>query len=149
MYSHSIHFTCIIYSKNIHVNIKLPLIAYEYCVIVHYSNIKRGVKMDEQFIRESITQLRIAANKSEREMSLDLGHSGSYINSITSGRTFPSLKEFLYICEYLNITPEYFFQTTEDLSPIKIKAISQLIKMDDDNVSLLSELMDRLSESNK
>lgn len=52
--------------------------------------------MDEQFIRNRITQLRIAANKSEREMSLDLGHGGSYINSITAGRTFPSLLEFLY-----------------------------------------------------
>ena len=39
--------------------------------------------MDEQFIGERITQLRLSINKSEREMSLDLGHSGSYINSIT------------------------------------------------------------------
>lgn len=77
-------------------------------------------------------------------MSLDLGHSGSYINSITSGRTVPSLKEFLYICEYFNITPELFFHTEDTLSPIKRKAISQLIELEDDNVSLLSNLMARL-----
>lgn len=100
--------------------------------------------MDEQFIRERITELRIAANKSEREMSLDLGHSGSYINSIASGRTIPSLREFLYICEYLHITPNDFFQEDVALSPIKRKAISQVIQLDDDSVSLLSDLMSRM-----
>lgn len=65
------------------------------------------------------------------------------INSITSGRTVPSLKEFLYICEYFNISPEYFFHTEDTLSPIKRKAISQLMELQDDNVSLLSELMER------
>ena len=64
---------------------------------MQYSNIIRGRNMDEQFIRDRITQLRIAAGKSEREMSLDLGHSGSYINSITSGRIAP----FVNICKSL------------------------------------------------
>ena len=72
--------------------------------------------MDEQFIRDRITQLRISAKKSEREMSIDLGHSGSYIHSIVSGRTAPSLREFLYICEYLQVTPEEFFRPNEELS---------------------------------
>ena len=103
--------------------------------------------MDEQFIRNRITQLRIAANKSEREMSLDLGHSGSYINSITSGRTFPSLREFLYICEYLDITPEKFFQPENDLSPIKRKAIMQVKDLSDETVALLSDLIHKLKEN--
>lgn len=105
--------------------------------------------MDEHFIRNKITQLRISNGKSEREMSIDLGHSGSYINSITSGRTVPSLKEFLYICEYLHVTPEEFFHSKEDLSPIKRKAISQIKNSSDENVELLSELMSRLKEDTK
>jgi transcriptional regulator with XRE-family HTH domain len=44
-------------------------------------------------------------------MSLDLGHSKSYIQSISSGKSLPSLSEFLYICEYLEITPRDFFDT--------------------------------------
>lgn len=90
--------------------------------------------------------MRIAANKSEREMSLDLGHSGSYINSITSGKTFPSLREFLYICEYLDISPEEFFQPGNDLSPIKRKTIAQIKDLSDDSVALLSELMSRIKD---
>lgn len=64
---------------------------------------------DEKFIRERITKLRLNKNVSEYRMSLDLGHSDSYIRNITSGKALPSMAEFLYICEYFNITPKEFF----------------------------------------
>ena len=64
---------------------------------------------DEKFIRERITKLRLNKNISEYRMSLDLGHSDSYIRNITSGKALPSMAEFLYICEYFNITPKEFF----------------------------------------
>jgi transcriptional regulator with XRE-family HTH domain len=65
---------------------------------------------DEKFIRERITKLRLNKNVSEYRMSLDLGHSDSYIRNITSGKALPSMSEFLYICEYFNITPKEFFE---------------------------------------
>ncbi len=65
--------------------------------------------MNETFIRERITELRIPKNISEYKMSLDLGHSKSYIQSISSGKALPSMSEFLYICDYLEITPKEFF----------------------------------------
>jgi transcriptional regulator with XRE-family HTH domain len=64
---------------------------------------------DEKFIRERITKLRLNKNVSEYRMSLDLGHSDSYIRNITSGKALPSMSEFLYICGYFNITPKEFF----------------------------------------
>ena len=65
--------------------------------------------MDLQFIRDRISVLRIKKNVSEYRMSTDLGHSKSYMQSISSGRALPSLGEFLYICEYLGVTPKDFF----------------------------------------
>ena len=59
--------------------------------------------MNEQFIRSRLSGLREEKQVSERKMSLDLGHSTSYIRSITSGRTHPSMREFLYICEYFEL----------------------------------------------
>ena len=56
--------------------------------------------MNEDFIRKRITQLRIQKNVSEYKMSFDLGHSKSYIQSISSGRALPSLSELLYMCDY-------------------------------------------------
>ena len=97
--------------------------------------------MDEQFIRERITQLRMEAGKSEREMSLDLGHSPSYINSITSGRISPSLREFLYICEYLDVSPEMFFMENEALPPKVAKLMSLISKLDDEEFALIYSLI--------
>lgn len=65
--------------------------------------------MDIPFIRDRISDLRTKKNVSEYKMSMDLGHSKSYMQSISSRRAMPSLGEFLYICEYLGVTPKEFF----------------------------------------
>ena len=57
--------------------------------------------MEYDFIRRRITELRIKKGVSEYQMSLDLGHSRSYMQNIASGRSKPSIEEFLYMCEYL------------------------------------------------
>lgn len=61
-------------------------------------------------IRERITKLRLERNLSEMKMSLELGHSESYINHIASGRASPSLQGILNICEYLEIEPSELFE---------------------------------------
>ena len=50
--------------------------------------------MTDNFIGERFSQLREARNVSARKMSLDLGHSTSYMNAIEAGRKLPSLSEF-------------------------------------------------------
>ena len=64
---------------------------------------------EENFFAERMTALRLRRGISEYKMSLDMGHSGSYINSIASGKALPSMGEFLYMCEYLGVTPAEFF----------------------------------------
>lgn len=103
--------------------------------------------MEENFIRERITQLRIKKNVSEYKMSLDLGHSKSYIQSIVSGRAMPSMSEFLYICDYLGITPKDFFDTEVE-NPILIQqAVSSMEKLSDEDLKLLISIIDRLKQT--
>ena len=64
--------------------------------------------MEPKFISDRISVLRTKKNVSEYRMSTDLGHSKSYIQSISSGKSMPSMGEFLYICEYLGVTPREF-----------------------------------------
>ena len=47
--------------------------------------------MDEQFVRDRITQLRLRKGVSEYKMSYDLGHSRSDIHNISSGKTTPPM----------------------------------------------------------
>lgn len=105
--------------------------------------------MDVDFIRRRITELRISRGVSEYKMSLDLGHSRSYMQSIASGRMMPSMSEFLYICEYLDVTPREFFDEGEADSPLVQKAVRGLRRLDDKDVSAIIGVIDRLQEKNK
>lgn len=65
--------------------------------------------MDEFFIKQRIARLRTEKGISARALSLQLGQSTGYINSIENGKPLPSMSMFLYICEYFKITPKDFF----------------------------------------
>jgi len=102
--------------------------------------------MDVEFIRKRITDLRIKKGVSEYKISLDLGHSRSYIQNIVSGRSLPSLEEFLYLCEYLNVSPKAFFDDSE-AEPILIqKALDGMHGLSDKDLLTLIGLIDRLKE---
>lgn len=103
--------------------------------------------MEEQFIRDRLSKLRAEKQVSERKMSLDLGHSTSYIRSITSGRSLPSISEFLYICEYLGITPAEFFNEEKGTSLTKQKAIDYIYTMSDEDVELLIGFIERMKQT--
>ena len=65
--------------------------------------------MDESYIVSRITELRMKKGVSARDMSLSLGQSESYINTIENKRSLPSITLFLYICEYFDSSPMEFF----------------------------------------
>ena len=56
-----------------------------------------------------LAKLRLQKNVSARDMSLSIGQNPSYINSIENGKTLPSMSNFFYICDYLEISPRDFF----------------------------------------
>ena len=101
--------------------------------------------MDMNFIRERITQLRLKKNVSEYQMSYDLGHSRSYIYNISSGKSLPPMAEFLQICEYFDITPGQFFDETQDDPAMVQTAVTELKKLNDDDLMLLITLIRRLN----
>ncbi len=69
-----------------------------------------------------LTELRIQKGVSARDMSLSLGQSESYINKIENKRAMPSMTGFFYICEYLGISPNEFFNI-ESAAPQKEKEL--------------------------
>lgn len=105
--------------------------------------------MEEQFIRDRISRLREEKQVSERKMSLDLGHSTSYIRSITSGRALPSMGEFLYICQYLGVTPMEFFNEDKATTLTQQKAIDYIYTMSDTDVELLIGFIERLKSTGR
>ena len=68
--------------------------------------------MNEKYIGDRITQLRITSGVSEQKMSYELGMSKTYIWNIVEHKSLPSMKSFFEICEYLNVSPAEFFEET-------------------------------------
>ena len=100
--------------------------------------------MTAEFIRDRITQLRLQKGVSEYKMSYDLGHSRGYINNISSGKSLPSMTEFIAICEYFSITPIEFF--SENLSDPKLanEIYLDLEKLNSEDLKLIHLFIKRL-----
>ena len=102
--------------------------------------------IDDNFIRDRITKLRMKRNISEYKMSLDMGHSASYIHSIASGKAMPSMGEFLYMCDYLGVSPSEFFDE-EIETPIKIAEIDEILReLDESDLDLILTTAKRLAQ---
>ena len=98
------------------------------------------------FIVRRITELRMKMDVSEQKMSQDMGHGRGYIRNITSGHANPSMPEFLYMCEYLGVTPSEFFDE-EIGEPILLRrAYEGLKKLNEKDLNVLIGLIDRLNE---
>ena len=105
--------------------------------------------MNDKFIRDRISILRTKKGISEYKMSLDLGHSKSYVQSISAGRALPSLSEFLYICEYLGVTPKEFFdEETKDPQLVR-KLYNISLSLEKEDLEVLLSMAKRLKEKNK
>lgn len=100
--------------------------------------------MDDTFVRNRISELRTKKGVSEYKMSLDLGHSKSYIQSISSGKALPSLSEFFYICDYLGVTPKDFFDTDISEPQLLCELISLSKKLSTADLSVLVNMAERL-----
>ena len=70
---------------------------------------KAVTSMYEDFLPERLAKLRIQKGVSARDMSLSLGQSNNYINTIENKKSLPAMHSFFYICEYLGVTPQEFF----------------------------------------
>lgn len=99
--------------------------------------------MNEDFVRERITQLRLKKGVSEYQMSYDLGHSRGYVYNISSGKALPPLKEFFAICDYFEISPQQFFDKSTDNPELIQKAVEGLKQMDETDLIMLLGIINR------
>ncbi len=86
--------------------------------------------MYEDFVPMRLAKLRAQKGVSARDMSLSLGQANNYINNIENKKSLPSMQSFFYICEYLGVTPQEFFDE-ENTCPAQLgELIEDLKKLD-------------------
>ncbi len=91
-----------------------------------------------------LAKLREEKNISARNMSLSIGQSVNYINNIENGLHLPSMEIFFYICEYLGISEQEFFDI-ENANPIKTRELlSEIDRLDEEQIEFLLTIIRNL-----
>lgn len=101
--------------------------------------------MYEDFLPERLAQLRTQKGVSARDMSLSIGQANNYINNIENKKALPSMQSFFYICEYLGITPQEFFDQGTAYPEILHEFIAEAKKLDLKSLSYILGIMKELS----
>lgn len=98
------------------------------------------------YIRNRITELRMQKSISEYQMSLELGKNKNYIQGISSGKSLPSMAQFLDICDYFEITPKQFFDESSRHPQLVYKAMEAMSDLNDSDLLLLLSIIQRLHQ---
>lgn len=103
--------------------------------------------MEKSQFGTRLAKLRLNQGVSARDMSLSIGLSENYINGIENGKNYPSMTAFFYICEFLGITPQEFFDT-ESTAPTKANELLEIAKsLPTDQLDMLIGLAKGLKNS--
>lgn len=93
-----------------------------------------------------LAKLRMQKGVSARDMSLSIGQNAGYINNIENGKALPSMSAFFFICDYLDIAPEEFFDSGNS-NPEEIRVIVEnLKKLQPDMIKNISQIVKALAE---
>lgn len=97
--------------------------------------------MFEELFYQRLQKLRSEKGVSARDMSLSLGQSAGYINSLENKNGFPSMQVFFYICEYLGVTPSEFFDDNNKQPAEYREIIEDMNALDDDNLQNVKKII--------
>lgn len=100
---------------------------------------------DEFAIR--LSKLRMKKGVSARDMSLSIGQNAGYINNIETGKALPSMLGFFYICEYLGISPQEFFDTESEQPQELRELICNLKRLDERQFKNIAEIVEALVQN--
>lgn len=100
--------------------------------------------MHEEDFPTRLAMLRTKKGVSARDMSLSIGQNAGYINNIETGKALPSMSSFFYICEYLNISPQEFFDMNSAQPEELRKLINDLKYLDDSLLKNISAIVEGL-----
>lgn len=92
-----------------------------------------------------LSRLRMQKGVSARDMSLSIGQNAGYINCIENGRSLPSMKSFFLICDYLDITPQDYFNYQTSFPKKLSSAVDNLCHLDDEKLNHISSVIEAMA----
>ena len=101
--------------------------------------------MYEDFVPERLAKLRTQKGVSARDMSLSLGQANNYINNIENKKSLPAMQSFFYICEYLGVTPQEFFDEANPYPETLTEFIAEARQLDPQSMQYILGIMKELN----
>lgn len=101
--------------------------------------------MYEDFVPERLAKLRTQKGVSARDMSLSLGQANNYINNIENKKSLPAMQYFFYICEYLGVTPQEFFDEGNTYPETLKEFIAEARQLDPQSMQYILGIMKELN----
>ena len=106
---------------------------------------KEVTMMYEDFVPERLAKLRALKGVSARDMSLSLGQANNYINNIENKKSVPAMQSFFYICEYLGVTPQEFFDEENACPQTLQEFMTEAKKLDSKSMEYILGIMKELN----
>ena len=78
-------------------------------------------------------------------MSLSLGQANNYINNIENKKSLPAMQSFFYICEYLGVTPQEFFNEENTYQETLKEFIAEARQLDPQSMQYILGIMKELN----
>ena len=100
------------------------------------------------FISERLAKLRMQKGVSARDMSLSLGQANNYINTIENRKSLPSMQSFFYICDFLGVTPQEFFDEENAVPATLREFISEAKKLDESTMTHMLSIIKKINKPN-
>ncbi len=91
-----------------------------------------------------LAKLRTKKGVSARDMSLSIGQNAGYINNIETGKALPSMSGFFFICEYLNVSPQEFFDENSESPEELRKLVDNIKRLDSKYFNSISSIVEGL-----
>ena len=102
--------------------------------------------VDKDFIKNRITQLRLAQNISEYQLSFNIGKSHGYIQSITSGESQMSLDSLYDLCEYYDMSLNEFFNPDVESSNVLRDVKAELNDLSEEQLQVILDVIAQMKK---
>ncbi len=76
---------------------------------------------------------------------LSLGQANNYINNIENKKSLPAMQSFFYICEYLGVTPQEFFDEGNTCPEALREFITEAKQLDSKSMQYILGIMKELN----
>lgn len=103
----------------------------------------------EEFIKKRVAAVIAENGTSERQLSIAIGHSDSYINKSMNGRMGFSIDTLDKICKELDITPEEFFAVPDVETTSQYLLLKEMEDLAEEDIEQLRSMIQYMKKKNK